>query len=101
MDNVVDAIPFEGECCFHLILHHIHHVTWLSSTFTPPTQIVNQSLNTYLIFCNHARLNLRIQHLIYAMFLVGQSSTSLIRSRTAPGVSYDRCELIANLKFQI
>jgi len=27
MDNVVDAIPFKGECCFYLILHHIHHMT--------------------------------------------------------------------------
>jgi hypothetical protein len=24
---MVDAIPFEGECYFHPILHHIHHVT--------------------------------------------------------------------------
>ena len=30
MDNVVDVIPFEGECYFHPILHH---VTRLSSTF--------------------------------------------------------------------
>ena len=26
MGNIVDAIPFKGECCFHPILHHIHHV---------------------------------------------------------------------------
>ena len=30
MGNVVDAIPFEGECYFHLILHY---VIWLSLTF--------------------------------------------------------------------
>ena len=27
MGNMVDVIPFKGECCFHLILYHIYHMT--------------------------------------------------------------------------
>ena len=52
MGNIVNAIPFEGECCFHPILYHIHHVTLSRDSVVvnllpqPPTQIVNQSLNT-------------------------------------------------------
>ena len=29
MGNVVDAILFEGECCFYPILHYIYYVTLL------------------------------------------------------------------------
>ena len=64
MGNMVDAILFEGECCFHLILHHIYYVTRLSLTFTPTSNLdgLINHLNTYLIFRNHVRLNLRVQH---------------------------------------
>ena len=26
MGNIVDTIPFKGECCFHPILYHIYHM---------------------------------------------------------------------------
>ena len=46
MGNIVDAIPFKGECCFHLILYYIYHVTLLCDLVVvnllsqPLTQIV-------------------------------------------------------------
>ena len=48
-------------------------ITWLGCRQPwpqPPTQIVNQSLNTYLIFCNHACLNLHIQQVISPAYSV-------------------------------
>jgi hypothetical protein len=63
MGNVVDAIPFEGECYFYPILHH---VTRLSSTFSSTSNSdssINYSL-IHLIYCNRARLDLRVQQRI-------------------------------------
>ena len=86
MGNVVDAIPFEGECCFHPILHHICHVTRLSSTFTP-TSNSDSSINhssIHLIYCNRARLDLRIQqfasHLLINKDSVGKYSFHVSRA---------------------
>ena len=69
ISNVVNAILFEGECCFHPILHHIHHVT-LSRDLViinllpqPPTQIVLINHLIHLIYCNYTCLDLRVQNL--------------------------------------
>ena len=61
---MVDAIPFKGECYFYPILYYIYYVTRLSLTFTPTSNLdslINYS-SIHLIYCNRARLDLRIQH---------------------------------------
>ena len=59
MGNIVDVIPFKGEYYFHPILHYM---TRLLSTFSLTSNLdslINYTL-IYLIYCNRARLNLRI-----------------------------------------
>src|SRR6266700_3616095 len=65
MGNVADVIPFEGECGFHPILHHVT-LSRDSVVVRPyPTSNSDRTINhvIHLIYCNHARLDLRIQQL--------------------------------------
>ena len=81
MDNVVDAIPFEGECCFHLILHYIHHMT-----ISCDSVVINSSPCTG----ENGNFHTPVCDCIFEQYAGGKSQNQIVCLFKAEGISINQ-----------